>query len=275
MPIKTILVHLSDDADHMPRLEGAIELARRFGAHLTAAYVEAPIHGPSQMTGRGASLGYLAAASEDARRHADKVEAEFRTRCERDDIAFEWRVGAGEPGAVIGALSAFADLTIVSQFSDDPAFHRLALPFPDDLPFTAAGPVLIVPPGYGDKPIATRILVAWKHDPHAARAVRAAIPFMRQAKAVTIYVARERGDEDLPGAEIGPYLDRHGVDVEMVIDNHAGGDVAETLVSKAGKRGTDLIVMGAYSHSRLREMVLGSVTRHLLTHAPVPVLMAH
>ena len=105
MPFKTILVHLADDPDHMQRLETAIALARRFGAHLTAVYVETPLSMPAAAAGRGASLGFEAAASDAARKHAAKVEQEFRKRAGRSGLQAEWRIGAGEHavGLVLGA----------------------------------------------------------------------------------------------------------------------------------------------------------------------------
>ena len=122
------------------------------------------------------------------------------------------------------------------------------------------------------------VFVAWKNTREAARAVAEAMPFLRRASQVIVGLVEEEGASEQfgiePGADIGRYLSRHGVGAEIRPINgwvYAG----EALLNESQRTGADLVVMGGYGHSRFREWVLGGATRHLLTHAAVPVLIAH
>jgi nucleotide-binding universal stress UspA family protein len=121
------------------------------------------------------------------------------------------------------------------------------------------------------------ILVAWKNTVEAARAVAEAIPFLSQASQVIVGIVEEQAGEQFgiqAGADIGRYLSRHGVKAEVrTISGWI--DAGEAILNEARKSGADMIVMGRYGHSLLREWILGGATRHMLTHATVPVLMAH
>ncbi|ACA16105.1 UspA domain protein [Methylobacterium sp. 4-46] len=146
----------------------------------------------------------------------------------------------------------------------------------ETLLFESGRPVIVVPPGV-ESFAAQRILVAWDGSAQAARAVHDALPFLKRAGAVEIVSVA--GEKDLsgavPGAELAPHLAHHGVAV-TVTDLVAGdGDVAGTLRRHAAASRADLLVMGAYVHSLLREMVLGGVTQALLGSCPVPLLLAH
>ena len=273
MPYKTILVHLANDPDHMERLDCAIGLADRFGAHLTAIYIATPIGMPAQVTGRGASLGYLAAATETARERAVEVEAECRKCCQALNLSLEWLVDQGEHTEVLGRHAHFADLTVVSQHPHDFA-HRIGSHFPDDVALTSGGPVLMLPRKHSGQIAAARPLVAWKSAAQATRAVRDALPFLRAAdQTILLTVGGKEGE--LPGTEISSMLHRHGVTVE--IHNEDGDDrhAGEIVVAQSKALGCDLVVMGAYGHSRLRELVLGSTTNFVLNHAEMPLLVAH
>ncbi len=274
MPYKTILVHLANDPDHMERLDCAVGLADRFGAHLTAIYVATPIGMPAQVTGRGASLGYLAAATETARERAVEVEAECRERCRALGVSVEWRIDQGEHTDVTGRHAHFADLTIVSQHPHDLA-HRVGTHhFPDDVALTAGGPVLMLPRKHSGPVVATRPLVAWKSTAQALRAVREALPFLQAAeKTMLLTVGGKEGE--LPGTEISSMLDRHGVRIEIHNDDRDDRHAGDVILAEAQKLGCDLVVMGAYGHSRLRELVLGGATREVFNHAELPLLVAH
>ncbi|MFQ5973116.1 MAG: universal stress protein [Alphaproteobacteria bacterium] len=276
MSIKTILVHLADDPDHMARLGCAIDLAEKFQAHLTGLYISSPLHMPREVLGRGASLGYLATAAESRREHAERVEKEFREQCGRAGVPLEWRYDAGDHTDVLAAHSIYADLTIVSRLDRDKAEYRLALPFPDELPLLAACPVLMLPPGYNGAPFGRRIIVGWKLTREAGRTARAAVPFMTGAESVIVLVAC-RFDEtrELPGAEIANTLDRYGVKVEINHENDERDEAGEVLLAKAAELDCDMLVMGAFGHSRLKELIFGGTTKHVMGHATIPVLMAH
>jgi nucleotide-binding universal stress UspA family protein len=143
--------------------------------------------------------------------------------------------------------------------------------------FESGRPVLVVPAGR-DAFVARRVIVAWDGSAMAARAVGDAMAFLRAADEVE--VVSVLGEKDLSqsvqGAELAPHLARHGVNVSVKdLTVARNGGVAETLCDQAGLFRADMMVMGAFKHSRLREWVLGGVTQSLLKSTPVPLLMSH
>jgi nucleotide-binding universal stress UspA family protein len=137
-------------------------------------------------------------------------------------------------------------------------------------------PLVVVPPGQ-EVFRARRIVLAWDGSGRAARAAADALPFLRAAE--TVEVVAVMGEKDLAdtvtGADIAPHLSRHGVHVEIRPLPALNGDVAETLRNHATLTHADMIVMGGYVHSRLRELVFGGVTQSLLKQSPVPLFMAY
>jgi nucleotide-binding universal stress UspA family protein len=138
-------------------------------------------------------------------------------------------------------------------------------------------PVLIIPNGRASDRIGSRVLVAWNGRREAARAAFDALPLLQQASAVRIVRVREDDAEvDQPGADICRSLIRHGVKVDRTADIEAAGTSAgAALLADADMFDADLVVMGCYGHSRLREFVFGGATRHFLQKMRVPVLMSH
>jgi nucleotide-binding universal stress UspA family protein len=140
-------------------------------------------------------------------------------------------------------------------------------------------PVLVVP-SVGQFPtLGQRVLVAWNASREATRAVHDALPLLRRSRRTQVVVINPQGGAgghgDIPGADIGLHLSRHGVNA---VCERISADDVETgalLLSRAADEGADLIVMGAYGHSRLSELVLGGATRHILRHMTVPVLLSH
>jgi nucleotide-binding universal stress UspA family protein len=150
---------------------------------------------------------------------------------------------------------------------------------PDRMILSLGRPVLVIP-NVGEYPvIGERIMVAWDGSRFATRAVNDAIPFMSSAKHVSVITVNfECNDErqcELPGADICLHLARHGIKAEAGHISAHDSDEGDALLSQAANQGADLLVMGAYGHARWREIVLGGVTRHMLQHMTIPVLMSH
>ncbi|ABY31889.1 universal stress protein [Methylorubrum extorquens] len=176
---------------------------------------------------------------------------------------------------LVGRLTArarLADLTILDAEAREVDLDRDVI---DGVLFGSGRPLLVVPPG-GDTFSARRIVIAWDGSARAARAANDALPFLRAAEAVEIVSVV--GEKDLStsvaGAEFAPHLARHGVNVS-VTNVPVDGDAAETLRRQAGLLGAEMLVIGAYRHSRLKEWFLGGVTHALLTRCPVPLFLAH
>jgi nucleotide-binding universal stress UspA family protein len=170
----------------------------------------------------------------------------------------------------------YADLAIVGR--PDPAgCDAIPLDLPQTLVLASGRPVLLLPP---DPPAAAgrRILVGWNAGREATRAVADALPFLVRAEAVELLVVdherqpTKHGEE--PGADMACHLARHGVRVEVRRMSSGGQDVGRFLLSRAADFGADLVVMGAYGHSRVTELVFGGATRTVLHEAGLPVLMS-
>lgn len=281
MPYRDLLVHLDASPRSAVRLDLAIDLARQHEAHLSALFVidlALPIMAMAD-AGAGAAVGALmedmrAAALEDGRR----VEAAFRERVAREDVRGEWRLAEGMLREEVVLHARYADLAILGQ--DDPDTSVPGAPgLVGDVLFGAGRPVLVVPYAGRFATLGRRVLVGWNASKEAARAVNDALPLISTAETTCILAANPvkgiAGHGAEPGADIALHLARHGV--SAAVEHRVAPDVpdADLLLNHASDMSADLLVVGAYGHSRLREFVLGGVTRRLLREMTLPVLMSH
>ena len=275
MSFKTILVHLGDDPQCRGRLDAAVSLARRFSAHLNLIYLTTPITTPIGVMGRGASFAYVAEAREVAREHAREIEKAAVEMCRGNVASWEWRVEEGDFDKVIPSYAHLSDLVIVSQTPREHLEDRVILHLPDHLVVHVGCPMLLVPAAGPIDRIGRRILVAWKSSREALLAMQGALPFLQTAEKVVV-LAGSNGPLGVPPRDaIDAYLQRHGISAEMIAsEDHLTG-VGELILHKVDEIGCDLVVMGAYAHSRLREIVLGGTTHFMMRHSTVPILMAH
>lgn len=165
------------------------------------------------------------------------------------------------------------DLTVFDAESDTLSLNRGLL---EEALFNGGSPMIVVPPGI-TRFSANHVLIAWDGSAKAARAVNDALPFLRAAQQIEILSIL--GEKDLAksvkGAELAPYLARHGINCTVKDTAATDGDIGETLRTQAGYFRADLIVMGAFVHSRLREMVLGGVTQSMLKSSKVPLFLSY
>lgn len=275
--IKDIVVNLSVDPGRDVAGNYAVSVAEAFGAHLGAvAFSYEPIIPPTIMGGVPASF------IEEQRAQADKAAGDaiskFDGAARRAGISWESRsLSASLAGAadMFGRIARRFDLSVVGQAEP----HQVA---PEELIaegalFASGRPVLVVPYIQKGGLKLARVMVAWDGSRNAARAVADAMPLLGKAAAIdVVIVAEDRGNSDeLPGADIAQHLARHGLKVDLRRIVAGDNDVASTLLSEAADTSADLIVMGAYGHSRLREFILGGVTRGILAAMTVPTLMSH
>jgi nucleotide-binding universal stress UspA family protein len=189
----------------------------------------------------------------------------------------EWQQGfefkRGFATQFVARRARAADLVVVGQQgSSDPNGRQMSVDAAT-LVLTAGRPVLVVPPGK-DNLTAERIVVAWKDTPEARRAVADSLPLLRRAEKVFVVSAGSDAEEQ-GGEEVSAYLGRHEVRAEVVLKTRPAGTVADELLDIARQRQADLIVCGAYGHSRAHELVFGGVTRDLMRASPVCCLMSH
>jgi nucleotide-binding universal stress UspA family protein len=192
-------------------------------------------------------------------------------------VAIEWRKISGEVVDAAQLHCRYADLVVIGQGGREDDESTVSDYLPESLLMGAGRPVLIVP-SYGRfQSVGERVLVAWNRTRESTRAVHDALPFLTRAKAVTVLEANPTagGAPHIAGAEIAQHLARHGVKVEVEVSVVNEVSTGSALLSRAAEIGADLLVMGAYGHSRLREYTLGGVTRHILKHMTLPVLMSH
>ncbi|MCC6919956.1 MAG: universal stress protein [Alphaproteobacteria bacterium] len=279
MGLNYVLCPVTGGEEDGPALRAALGIALGFNAHVRALFVRSSVVAAIPYLGEGLTgtvvENIIAAANKasdesfiEAKRHIDQAVA----ACKATEASLSVRVQEGIVEDEVAAASRLADLVVYARDPGDAAFPDRSLA--EHTLLGARRPILIAPPRPPDT-IGAKIAVLWDGGTPAAAAVLAALPFIRKAQSVEIVHLAH--DEESPHVvdDLRDALAIRGLDAAMrVVDHKASVDGAHVL-SAAMAAEPDLIVMGGYSHSRLRQLVLGGVTRHMLKHAPVHVLMAH
>ena len=276
MGLKDLLVHVDNDPACSVRVDLAAALAARHDARLTGLHSMGWPRLPGYV-----EVELPQTVLDEQRREleglARQAETRFNEATRRRGVQGEWRLDTGDIVGTTKLHARYADLTIVGQGIDlKDAPHDLRF-LPQELALAVGRPVLVVP-RYGTfDTVGERVLVAWNGSREATRAVHDALPLLKLAAKVTVLSIDPERDtaERIPSADIALHLARHGVTAEGMWSLGLDLSVGDLLLSRAADLGADLIVMGAYGHSRLRELVLGGATRHILQHMTVPVLMSH
>jgi len=259
--MRSILCPVDNSSTLDDRVETALALARATRGHVTfqiaTPFAELALWEPFG----GAALS--AEAINQVRTADERLASDLDARLAPQDVAFD--VVLVDEGRIQGIASAarFTDIIVTSL--DDPTLEEIGL--------GVRTPVLAVPRSAPlltfDKPA----VVAWDGGYEGAAALRSALPLLRLAGAVHLLTVREKGD-DYPAAEAASYLSRHDIHAECH-ETECHGTIAATIESFARERGAGLIVMGLFGKSRLRELLLGGVSRALLDKSHVPLLLAH
>ena len=274
---KTILVHYDAGKTAPVRLETAIEIANTFGSHIACLYARSAQPEPS--AGYEATQIIHEAQKRmrvDMLAEAERSYAECQRRTGFDRM--EWRASEIDALSVVALHARYADLVVIGQQNSEwpTGVHK---DFERSLPVASGRPVLVVPYAYERRPVGRQVLVAWNASREAARAVNDALPLLKRASQVHVVIfdrtaaGAAHGEE--PGADVALFLTRHGVKVIVSRYDAPDADIGSQLLSRAFDLSADLIVMGAWGHSRLREFMLGGVTRTLFESMTVPVLMSH
>lgn len=277
MALKDMLVHVGTDAACSARVNVAARLAAWHDAHLTGLHVLAVPRLPGYIEAELPRQFYELQAQrlrEDAERARELFDAGVRAA---GVTRVEWRAIGGGIIDTARLHGRYFDLVVVGQGLDvdDPTGALGVLP--EELALSIGRPVLVVPRYGSFLALGDHVLLAWNGSREATRAIHDALPLLQRAQKVTVLSVdpTDHPDRRIPGADISLHLARHGVNAVAAQTRGADISVGDVLLSYAADIGADLIVCGAYGHSRLREMVLGGATRHLLSHMTVPVLMAH
>ena len=295
--LRDIVVVLDNSTPSEIRLATAVALAQQHDAHLTglsaldlltpARPVVQPRGNPdvdalpaSQLMNWGAvlPLDYPEADTQRAEA-AERIEAAFRERLRFSGLQGNWRLASGKVSETVVCQARHADLVILGQVDPahppPPAGRQLV----EDVLMTSGRPILVVPYIGRFETFDTKILVGWNNSREAARAVNDAIPLLAKATSVTILeanpIGRKPATDDATSADIIRHLARHGISADTARTAMANISASDVLLSYAADVSANMLVVGGYGHSRLREFMLGGVTRELLQHMTLPVLMSH
>jgi nucleotide-binding universal stress UspA family protein len=276
--IKDIIVNLSLGGQHDVAGEFAASVAAAFDAHLAGVAFRLQFEMPGTIIGSSVAAGII----EAQRRESDRVVGEAVTRFERAVklAGVQHEIVTPEASLATAAerfsrASRHYDLVVVRQADPDK-------PGPEEIIaegalFSGGRPVIVVPYIQKEGLKLDRVTVCWDGSRAAARAVADALPLLQKSKYVELLMVLAKGAPagETPGVDMAQHLARHGLRVELerlVVPNM---NVAEAILSHIADRSSDLLVMGGYGHSRLREFVLGGVTREIMKSMTIPALMSH
>lgn len=281
MPISTVLVSLNTRNRAETVLRVACEVAHEHEAHLIGIHVVPDVKPVATVE------AYLAADffEEQQRRfekYGDKMHRLFNKEASKYSLMTDWLQVRADNQILadeVIANSGQADLVVIGQTETSSTALDPEPAFADRLIMAAGRPVLVVPSSGEFKTVGNRVMVGWKGTREAVRAVHDALPILIKAEKVTLITIDTQdasSSEEISSAhQMVEMLRRHGVNAEQHVLVVSDIPAEEALLSEATAFGADLIVIGAYGHSRLRELLLGGVTRFLLNHMTVPVLMSH
>ncbi len=278
---KTVTVFLDASPSGQKRAAYAATLAQRWSATLVGVHViYAGVALPPALTyARGSGITSVAEFERqldaDAEAAAILVGEHFRALCATRNVPGEFRpIGRGKTAESAMRSSLASDLVIVGH----PAPHGLPDEVsPEKLLLASGVPLLLIPNAWEGKTIGDKVLIGWNETRQARRAVADAMSFFAGAKSVTLLMIDAAGShqqgED-PGADIAMHLRRHGAHVELQHTASHGAPIAEVIFRYAAQNASDLLVVGAYSHARLKEILFGGTTRTVLAEIPLPVLLS-
>lgn len=287
MAIRKILLPLTGTAAGEAALTTALMIARLWNAHVTCLHVRVDSRDVAPLAGEGLSGAMIEEMMSATEKESSERAYAVRSMFERfvtshgvtvdpapetaDHATASFAAVTGREEDLIAQQARLADLTVVphpdagEDVSSSDALHAVL--------FDSGRPVLISPQ-VAPTTIGNRICLAWNGTAESAASALAALPWMQRAEAVRIMAAdgyQRRG----PGApELLQYLSLHGVKADIVTFQSVNGSVGAGLLAAAAQFDCDLLSMGAYSHSRLRQLILGGVTRHVLENATLPVMMS-
>lgn len=278
MTYKTILVHLNDERRVAGVMDATMHVAAHGDAHVIGLFVMPPLPTYGALS---IGAGIIKSGLASFQKEAERVHAAFEAACKGRSFVAEWRLvdKAVAPVAdIVMEHGRSCDLIMASQRDRSWDFASV-MDEPERLVFESGRPVLIVPHSGRFAAFGKRATIAWNGRRESARAVFDALPLLEAADSVRIIWVNPQKEQhlagDVPAAEIAATLARHGVKCEAATAQAPDISVANILLSGLTDDGSDLLVMGAYGHSRMREFVFGGATRDILEQMTVPVLMSH
>jgi len=279
MSYKTILVHIDETARSEIRVRLAAQIANSTAGHLIGTAVTGVSRFIYQDGNISASDPNLTIHLAFLRERAEKAVASFNKIADLSGISsFESAIANDEAGGGIGLQARYSDLVVIGQTDPDEPSPSVLPDFPEYIVMNSGRPALIIPYAGEFDQVGIRPLISWDASREATRAITDAIPLLKKAELVQVAIFNNKATPDAhgeqPGADIALYLARHGIKVEVSV-HKTTTDIGNALLSLAHDLDSDLLVMGGYGHSRLREMIMGGVTRTILESMTIPVFMSH
>lgn len=286
MSIRKILLPLASTRAGEAALATGLLVARIWNAHVLALHVRIDARDVAPLAGEGLSGAMIeemmAATEKESGERAELLRALFHRAVATNQISLaeptadqtiataSFLAAVGREEDVVAQQARLADLTVVAH--PEATQDAAAADVLHAVLFDSGRPVLLAP-ATPPTDIGRRICVAWNGTAESASAVTAALPWLQRAEAVRILSSEGYQRRGPSAEELAPYLALHGVSAELATIHPTGGAVGGDILAEAEEFGADLVTMGAYSHSRLRQLILGGVTRYVLEHARVPILM--
>jgi nucleotide-binding universal stress UspA family protein len=278
MSFKEILVHIDSTRSSLNRLDLGLALARRFKARLSGLHVtpdpEVPPYFKPSVVQRISAI-----YAKNAREAADLAETLFRERTRGVELQTNWETIEGDLAETIAERARFSDLLLLGQFDTENPRSISAFLLPARVVYGAAAPILVVPNTGTFTDLGKHAVIAWDGSREAARTVRDAMPLLHAAERVSLIAVDPFRQGHIKRGASAPafvsYLQQHAVHAEAAEISAQGKSVAEILLEYTAEVGADLLVIGAYGHSRVLEFILGGTTADLLERATTPILISH
>ena len=288
MSMKVILVPVTATETAAGALKTAFALARRFESHVLALHVRADPRNAMPYMGEGMSgvvlQEILAAADRDALERAktaraifDAVVADVKAPLREvsdpsGGFSAAWQEEVGREDEVVSRRARLADIVVVSaQATRQQAVVSMMM----EAALLESGRPVLISPANGVTALGGNIAVAWSGSAEGSHAVASALPLLRAAEQVTVISVGEGADSQTTADGLRQYLAWHDIGAEVSLPPAGEGGVGATILGETKRAGADLLVTGAYTHNRFRQMLFGGVTRHILAEAEIPVLIAH
>ncbi len=283
---KVILVPIDGSDTAKPAIETAILVGKRFSSHVVGFHVRANSKDAVPLVGEGMSGAMIEEiielAEQEANKRSSKARQMFNDLCTEKDVPMDdrppgpdrvsaaWVEETGREDEAVARRGRLSDLIVAARptaeaESPSSLTRNAAI-------FETGRPVLVAPPN-PPAVIGAKVAIFWNGSAQAARAMSAAMPFITDAKSVTVINAEGEGTSSSVTADLATYLAWRGVTADTRTVAPGTRAVGEVLLDACS--GCDLLVMGAYTHSRVRQMILGGVTKYMLANAAMPVLMGH
>ena len=271
MAIKDVLVYVDNDNACADRVTHAAALCKANNAHLSGVYTIQKMVMPAYV-GAYIPADVIESREKDINEQRDTAKELFERIAASAEIDHDFHVVEGEVESVLRSDSRYVDLTIIPQRQDDMFDLNPYYELPDVL-LGSACPVLMLPSGASLAQPVERAMVAWNGTHESARALSAALPgILADAKKVDVVTVASEGTH---AADISAHIQRHGLEVDVHVFDESAAIAGRLLLEQAEKLNSQLLVMGAYGHSRLREMVLGGATKYVISNAGLPVFFTH